>query len=64
MNEPMNYALINEDGAAYNIIWLCAENQGDFPNAVCVRERPVAIGDCYLDGEFIRDGIVVPVYEE
>ncbi len=64
MNEPMNYALIDEDGTVYNIIWLCAENCGDFPDAVCVSDRPVAIGDHYVDGVFLRDGEVVPVYEE
>ena len=64
MNEPMNYALIGEDGTVYNIIWLCAENRGDFPNAVCVSDRPVVIGDRYVDGEFLRDGVVVSVYEE
>ena len=64
MNEPMNYALIDKDGTVYNIIWLCAENRGDFPNAVCVSDRPVVIGDRYVDGEFLRDGVVVSVYEE
>ena len=64
MNEPMNYALIGEDGTVYNIIWLCAENRGDFPDAVCVSDRPVVIGDRYVDGEFLRDGVVVSVYEE
>ena len=64
MDIPMNYALIGEDGTVYNIIWLCAENRGDFPNAVCVSDRPVVIGDRYVDGEFLRDGVVVSVYEE
>ena len=64
MNEPMNYALIGEDGTVYNIIWLCAENRGDFPNAICVSDLPVVIGDRYADGVFLRDGVVVSVYEE
>ena len=64
MNEPMNYALIGEDGTVYNIIWLCAENRGDFPDAVCVSDRPVVLGDRYEDGVFLRDGVVVPVYSE
>ena len=64
MNEPMNYALIGEDGAVYNIIWLCGENRGDFPDAVCVSDRPVVIGDIYAGGVFLRDGVIVPVYAE
>lgn len=64
MNEPMNYALIGEEGTVYNIIWLCAENCGDFPNAICVFDRPVIIGDRYADGEFLRDGEVVQPYIE
>ena len=64
MNEPMNFALIGEDGTVYNISWLCAENRGDFPNAICVSDLPVVIGDRYTDGVFLRDGVVVSVYEE
>jgi hypothetical protein len=64
MDTPMNYALVGEDGVVFNIIWLCGENRSDFPNAVCVCDRPVAVGDCYVDGVFLRDGAVVPVYEE
>ena len=45
MDEPMNYALVGEDGVIFNIIWLCAENRAEFPNAICVADRPVAIGD-------------------
>ena len=64
MNEPMNYALIGEDGTVYNIIWLCAENRGDFPDAICVSDLPVVIGDRYTDGVFLRDGVVVSVDAE
>ena len=64
MELPMNYALIGEDGTVYNIIWLCAENRGDFPNAICVSDLPVVIGDRYTDGVFLRDGVIVSVYEE
>ena len=56
MDDPMNYALISEEGVVENIIWLCAANKEDFPNAVCVEDRPVAIGDCYHDGVFMRAG--------
>jgi len=64
MDEPTNYALIDESGTVNNIIWLCIANKDDFPNAICVADRPVAIGDVYTDGVFTRDGAVVPTYEE
>ena len=64
MDEPMNYALLGEDGAVCNIIWLCSANRGDFPNAVCVANRPVEIGDVYLDGVFTRDGEIVLSYPD
>ena len=64
MDTPMNYALVGEDGVVFNIIWLCAENRGDFPSAICVNELAVEIGDHYVDGEFLRDGEVVPVYSD
>ena len=56
MDEPMNYALISSDGIVENVIWLCEANQNDFPNAICVTNRPVEIGDCFADGVFTRDG--------
>ena len=61
--EPTNYALV-ENGIVTNIIWLCPINAGDFPNAVCVSDRPVAIGDLYADGVFTRDGEPVPTFDE
>lgn len=64
MNEPKNYALISPDGIVENIIWLCAANQADFPNAVCTENRPVAIGDCYTGGVFTRAGAPVLTEEE
>ena len=64
MDEPMNYALVEEDGVIFNIIWLCAENRAEFPNAICVADRPVAIGDRYIDGVFTRDGAVVSTSSE
>ena len=57
MDEPMNYALVSPDGVVENIIWLCAGNEGDFPNAVCAEDLPVAIGDCYANGVFTRAGV-------
>lgn len=62
MDEPMNYTLIGEDGTVENVIWLCSANRGDFSNAVCVANRPVAIGDDYADGVFTRGGEVVLTY--
>ena len=64
MDEPMNYALIAENGTVENIIWLCSLNRTDFPNAVCVANRPVAVGDVYQDGVFTRAGEVVLTYPE
>ena len=51
----MNYALI-ENGIVTNIIWLYEGNASDFPAAVKLGDRPVAIGDTYIDGKFYRDG--------
>lgn len=64
MDEPMNYALIGENGVVSNTIWLCSANRSDFPNAVCVANRPVAIGDVYTGGAFTRAGEVVLTYPE
>jgi hypothetical protein len=64
MDEPMNYALIDENGTVNNIIWLCSANRSDFSNAICVANRPVAIGDVYFNGIFTRDGAIVPTYPE
>ncbi len=63
MNDPEVYAVL-DDGTVTNIIWLCASNAGDFPGAVSVGDQPVAIGDQYLDGVFLRDGVPVPTFEE
>lgn len=51
----MNYALI-ENNIVANVIWLYSGNAHDFPNAVALGDRPVAIGDSYIDGRFFRDG--------
>lgn len=64
MDEPMNYVLISEAGQVTNIIWLCSANRNDFPNAICVANRPVAIGDTYQDGVFLREGEPVLTYPE
>lgn len=63
MEQPLNYAII-ENGAVTNVIWLCASNAMDFPNAVCVGDRLVATGDAYANGIFARDGAIVPTEAE
>ena len=59
----MNYALI-ENGVVINLIWLYEGNAHEFPNAVALNGRPVAIGDAYADGVFSRDGEPVLTYAE
>ena len=54
----MRYALI-ENGIVTNIIALNDRNASDFPTAVKLGDRPVAIGDTYTDGKFYRDGVEV-----
>lgn len=51
----MRYALI-ENGIVTNVIALNDRNAEDFPKAVKLGDRPVAIGDSYADGKFFRDG--------
>ena len=63
MDNPVNYAVV-ENGVVTNVIWLCPSNAGEFSNAVCVSDRPVAIGDGYADGVFTRDGEPVLTFEE
>lgn len=54
----MRYAWI-ENGTVSNIIELNDRNAGDFPKAVKLGDRPVAIGDSYADGKFYRNGAEV-----
>lgn len=63
MDEPANYAVV-ENGFVTNVIWLCPANAGDFPSAVPVNGRLVAIGDALTDGVFTRGGIPVPTEAE
>ena len=60
---PRTFALI-ENGVVVNIISMYAKNMTDFPNAVLANDRPVAIGDTYQYGIFMRDSIPVLTYEE
>ncbi len=63
MNEPKDYALI-ENGVVVNVIWLCESNAGEFPDAVCISDRSVTIGDQYTGEVFLREGNSVLTYEE
>lgn len=54
----MNYAVV-ENGLVTNLIWLNPSNADEFPNAVHLGDRPVGIGDSYVDGHFYRDGAEV-----
>ena len=54
----MRYALI-DNGIVTNVIALNDRNASDFPTAVKLGDRPVAIGDTYTDGKFYRDGVEV-----
>lgn len=51
----MRYAIVT-DGIVTNVIVLNDRNASDFPTAVKLSDRPVAIGDTYTDGKFYRDG--------
>lgn len=51
----MRYAIVI-DGVVVNIIWLEDRNAHEFPNAIKLSDRPVAIGDSYIDGRFYREG--------
>lgn len=59
----MNYALI-ENGIVTNLIWLYPGNANEFPGAIALGNRPVAIGDAYGDGTFTRNGEPVRTAEE
>lgn len=60
---PRTFALI-ENGEVVNIISMYAKNLTDFPNAVLANDRPVTIGDSYVEGVFLRDGVPILLYEE
>lgn len=50
-------AVVN-DGVVSNIIW-CADNTPQSDTWVNCDDRPVAIGDTYIDGKFYRGGVEV-----
>lgn len=47
-----------DDGVVSNIIW-CADNTPQSDTWVNCDDRPVVIGDTYIDGKFYRDGAEV-----
>ena len=49
---------VGNDGVVSNIIW-CADNTPQSDTWVNCDDRPVAIGDTYIDGKFYRGGVEV-----
>lgn len=47
-----------DDGVVSNIIW-CADSTPQSDTLVNCDDRPVAIGDTYIDGKFYRGGVEV-----
>lgn len=60
----MRYAMVIE-GKVTNIIEMDKRNEQYFPSTVYTGDRPVSIGDTYIDGKFYRDGqeILTPLEE-
>ena len=54
----MKYAVII-NGVVTNVIWLSESNAADFPAAVPIDDRPVAVGDTHDGNVFRRNGEVV-----
>ena len=54
----MRYAIV-VDSVVVNIISLQDSNAHEFPNAVKLHDRPVAIGDTYDGEKFYRNGAEV-----
>lgn len=51
----MTYAQI-EDNVVVNIVEVQSMNEDEFTDYIPVDDRPVQIGDTYVDGVFTRDG--------
>lgn len=47
-----------DDGVVSNIIW-CSDSEPETDTIINPADRPVAIGDTYVDGKFYRDGTEV-----
>ena len=47
-----NMALVS-DGVVINVIW-CSDTTADTDSRIAVGDRPVTIGDTYIDGKFYR----------
>lgn len=61
MDYATNFAIV-ENGIVTNILWgLITE---EYENAVQTDDRPVEIGDTYVDGKFYRNGEPVSTYAE
>lgn len=63
MNEPKNYAMI-EEGMVVNIIWINPDNANEFPNLVCCDGLSVNIGDSYDGTNFIPQPVEEPLPDE
>lgn len=50
-------AVVN-DGVVSNIIW-CSDSEPETDTIINPADRPVAIGDTYIDGKFYRSGVEV-----
>ena len=47
-----------DDGVVSNIIW-CSDSEPETDTIINPVDRPVAIGDTYIDGKFYRSGVEV-----
>lgn len=47
-----------ENGTISNILW-CSDSEPETDSLLNPIDRPVAIGDTYIDGKFYRDGVEV-----
>lgn len=53
-----------KNGTITNMLW-CSDPEPETPSLINPTDRPVAIGDTYIDGKFYRDGteILTPLEE-
>lgn len=45
-----------ENNMVVNVLVIMPGQEEEFPDCVCIDNRPVGIGDEYRDGKFYRDG--------
>ena len=55
----MNYAII-EDEVVVEILYLTSEQLVNYPNAVCIDNYAVQVGDSYINGKFYQE--VLPLH--